>query len=149
MASVLWKWRIRSFKKSITILLHPDPMHAKRYIYPSWYAFTDYITTSLAWGIFYFIRKLLLNEPNSINNKLWLGVLFIPVGWLLLYGLLGSYQSIYKKSRLIELSKTFFCSIIGCTVLFFLFILDDVNYDYNYYYRAFACLLALNFLIPF
>ena len=123
-------------------------MHAKRYIYPSWYAFTDYITTSLAWGIFYFIRKLLLNEPNSINNKLWLGVLFIPVGWLLLYGLLGSYQSIYKKSRLIELSKTFFCSIIGCTVLFFLFILDDVNYDYNYYYRAFACLLALNFLIP-
>jgi exopolysaccharide biosynthesis polyprenyl glycosylphosphotransferase len=125
-------------------------MKFKRHIHPVWYAIIDYCATALAWGVFYFVRKKLLGEAFFINYKFWLGVFFIPVGWLSLYALTGSYNSIYKKSRLTEFTTTFICTTIGCIALFFLFILDDLaDNDYSYYYRAFTCLFALTFVFTF
>lgn len=91
------------------------------------------------------MRKAILEEPFSINHKFWLGILFIPVGWLLLYGLAGAYHSVYKKSRLAEITTAFICTAIGCTVLFFLFLLDDAKTSYSYYYTGFFSLFALHF----
>lgn len=96
-----------------------------------------------AWASFYFVRKWLLSEPYTVNYKFWLGVLFIPAGWLILYGLIGSYQSLYKKSRLSEVTNAFVCALIGCTVLFFLFLIDDRKTSNNYYYNSFFSLLGL------
>jgi polysaccharide biosynthesis protein PslA len=48
---------------------------------------------------------------------------------------------------LTEFTKTFICALIGCVVLFFLFLLDDVENDYSYYYAAFATLFGLQFLL--
>src|ERR1043165_9402865 len=121
----------------------------KRYIHPFWYALADYLTAALAWAAFYFIRKIFLDEAFTINYKFWLGVVFIPVGSLLLYALVGSYQFIYKKSRLSEFTTTFVCALIGCIVLFFLFLLDDAKTNYNYYYASFTVLFALNLLFTF
>jgi exopolysaccharide biosynthesis polyprenyl glycosylphosphotransferase len=120
-------------------------MSLKKNIHPFWYAFVDYIMAALAWALFYFVRKSILSEPFTTGPKFWLGVVFIPFGWLTLYGLVGSYNSIYKKSRLTEFTKTFICSTIGCIVLFFLFLLDDVNNDYSYYYAALGSLFLLHF----
>lgn len=122
-------------------------MRPAKHIRPFWYALADYITAAVAWTIFYFVRKEILGQAMGVNRKFWLGVFLIPVGWLVLYALVGSYNSIYKKSRLTEFTKTFTCSAVGCTVLFFLFLLDDVKNDYSYYYAAFASLFALHFLI--
>lgn len=122
-------------------------MALKKYIHSYWYTIADYITASAAWMVFYFLRKLLLNQPIQTDEKFWLGVFFIPLGWLLIYALVGSYNSIYKKSRLSEFTVTFICTIIGCVSLFFLFLLDDVKNDYNYYYGAFAILLGLQFIL--
>lgn len=119
----------------------------RKYIHPFWYAFSDFITASLAWGIFFFTRKRLLDETYTTDRNFWLGIIFIPMGWLLLYGLIGSYNSIYKKSRLTEYTNTFICSIIGCIVLFFVFLLDDVKNDYSYYYTAFACLFFIHLVL--
>jgi len=115
----------------------------KKHIHPFWYALSDYLCAALAWATFYFVRKSILNEPFTINYKFWLGVIFIPVGWLILYALIGSYQSIYKKSRLSEFTNAFVCALIGCTVLFFLFLIDDNKTSNNYYYTSFFSLLAL------
>ncbi|HYK57223.1 MAG TPA: sugar transferase, partial [Flavisolibacter sp.] len=98
---------------------------------------------------FYFVRKQLLEEPLRTDATFWLGVLLIPLGWLILYALAGSYHSIYKKSRLAEASRTFVCSFIGCLLVFFLFLLDDGKNNYNYYYSAFGALLAIHFFIPY
>lgn len=122
-------------------------MSVKKYIHPYWYTIADYVTASIAWMLFFFLRKLLLQEPLQTDPKLWLGVFFIPLGWILIYALVGSYHSIYKKSRLAEFTITFICTLMGCIALFFLFLLDDVNNDYNYYYRAFAILFGLQFLL--
>jgi polysaccharide biosynthesis protein PslA len=121
----------------------------KKPIHPTWYALTDYVTAAVGWCSFYFVRKLLLDESLDLDYKFWLGTIFIPVGWLILYALVGSYHSIYKKSRLTETTKTFVCSLIGCTILFFLFLLDDVNNDYNYYYSALGALLGIHFFITY
>lgn len=120
-------------------------MALKKHIHPGWYAVADYVTAAIAWSVFYFLRKEILKEPFNIDYTFWLGVFFIPAGWLVLYALVGSYNSVYKKSRLTEFSKTFICTFLGCMLLFFLFVLDDVQNGYRYYYIAFGLLWALHF----
>jgi polysaccharide biosynthesis protein PslA len=120
-------------------------MTLKKYIHPFWYALSDYIAAAIAWMIFYFLRKQLLDQALQTNYKFWLGIVFIPLGWILLYTLVSSYNSVYKKSRLNEFTTTFVCTTIGCIALFFLFLLDDVENNYNYYYAAFGTLFGLHF----
>lgn len=130
-------------------------MNSGRQISIAWYAVIDFIAAALAWACFFFVRKWLLHQTIAnagqlqINSKFWLGITLIPVGWLILYTLVGSYRSLYKKSRLFEFTSTFVCSLIGCIVLFFVLILDDVKNDYTYYYLAFLCLFAIHFIFTF
>jgi exopolysaccharide biosynthesis polyprenyl glycosylphosphotransferase len=110
---------------------------------------------SLAWVLFYFLRKRLLgqylfSQPGlQINEAFWPAVTFIPLGWLMLYAMVGTYHSLYKKSRLFELTRTFVCSLIGCMILFFLFIIDDTRESNEYYYAAFFSLLGIHFVLTF
>lgn len=122
-------------------------MALKKYIHSRWYTIADYVTAAVAWMIFYFLRKLLLDQPLQTGQKFWPGIFFIPLGWLLIYALVGSYNSVYKKSRLTEFTITFICTLIGCVALFFLFLPDDIKNDFNYYYAAFAILFGLQFLL--
>lgn len=130
-------------------------MKSGKQIPVAWYAVIDFITASLAWASFYFIRKWLLKETITdgsqimLNSKFWLGILFIPAAWLALYSLVGSYTRLYKKSRLFEFTTTFVCSLIGTIVIFFVFILDDVRTNYSYYYLAFLSLFSLHFVLTF
>ena len=130
-------------------------MLIKKYISPKWYAIVDFFTALIAWAVFYFLRKILLNQViiwsgiAQVYHTFWLGVLFIPLGWIMLYLLVGSYESLYKKSRLKELTKTFICSVIGCTILFFFILLDDKESNYSYYYAAFSLLLTVHFAFTF
>ena len=94
----------------------------------AWYVLIDFIMAALAWGIFYFLRKCILQEPIvsedgelAIDDNFWLGITLVPFGWLILYTLVGSYHSLYKKSRLHEFTITFICSLIGIIISFFYF----------------------------
>ncbi|TCZ74364.1 sugar transferase [Flaviaesturariibacter aridisoli] len=117
------------------------------------YVLSDYTMAALSWALFYFVRKVLLNEPVNISEghweRFWLGTMLIPLGWLALFTVGGSYGSVYKKSRFGEFTQTFIGSLLGSIVLFFVFLLDDVQSDYTYYYAAFGCLLGLHFLLLF
>lgn len=127
-------------------------MEENKKISIAWYAIVDFITAALAWSSFYFIRKLILKETIEdagklqVNYVFWLGIVFIPTGWLILYALVGAYHSLYRKSRLFEFTMTFVCTLIGCIVLFFAFILDDVKGNYSYYYIAFSSLFFIHFI---
>jgi exopolysaccharide biosynthesis polyprenyl glycosylphosphotransferase len=124
-------------------------MQTNRQIKIHWYAVNDFIMAALAWALFTWIRRLLLHEPVAdgqwmAGNLFWLQVIFIPTGWLILYTLAGTYTSLYKKSRLIELTNTFICSLIGTIVLFFVLLLNDTRQDSSYLYSAFFSLLILH-----
>jgi hypothetical protein len=107
-----------------------------------WYVCSDFLSAVISWILLYFTRRLLLAEPVFLygalylNNRFWLGLSLIPAGWLIFYGLTGAYHDLYKKSRLSELTITFLCSLIGCTVLFFAIVINDPQTDYRYYYKA-------------
>ena len=129
-------------------------MNRQRPIPIGWYVISDYLAGALAWAFFNRIRKEILwsefgQQGFQSNTTFWLGVLLIPLGWLALFLLVGSYHSLYKKSRVTELISTLVCSVIGSVTLFFIFILDDVQDDYTYYYKAFFILLALHFSLTF
>jgi len=128
-------------------------MSSGRQIPIAWYAVTDYITAALSWAAYFFIRRELLDPPDAaqwqIDHRFWLGVTLVPAAWLILYTLVGTYHSLYKKSRLFEFTNTFVCSLIGSIVLFFVFVLDDTESNYRYYYLAFASLFALHFTLTF
>lgn len=104
------------------------------------YLLADWFAATLAWIFFYITRLLLYNHPLSITNILtdtqflW-ALVIIPFGWLILYHLFGAYKNLYNKSRFKELSFTFFCSLTGVLILFFLLILDARIFAFSYYYE--------------
>ena len=129
------------------------PAHKRPHTIPIlWYILSDYIAALLASILFHFSRRIFLSEPLFVNgqllltNRFWLGTATIPIGWLILYTMAGSYTSLYKKSRLNELVNTFTFSIIGCTIVFFAIVINDPEKDYHYFYKTFFIFLSSLFV---
>lgn len=126
-------------------------MRSTNHIHIRWYILADFVSAATAWGLFFFVRKYILLESSSlfsgqINDKFWLGIFFIPFGWLILYHLSGTYKDLYRKSRLQEFTLTFINTMIGCLVIFFAFILDDKINNYTLYYKEAGALFLLHFV---
>ena len=128
-------------------------MLTSKKIHIFWYILIDYLAAIITWIILYFTRRSLLGEniylDNHLylNNRFWLGISIIPLGWLMLYSLVGSYNSLYKKSRIKEFTTTFICSLVGCTILFFLIVINDPQTDYRYYYKSYLTFLISQFFL--
>lgn len=118
------------------------------------YVFADYLSASLAWSLFYLYRKFYIEPdkfgilPERIFDRQYiLGIIILPLGWLLVYYLTGFYKNIYRKSRINELMQTLATSIIGVTFIFFFILLDDFVSSYKAYYKVYTVLFALHFLL--
>ena len=122
------------------------------------YFVVDWIASIVAWTLFYLFRKahedLYINYWDRITHSFvtpsfWLGVIIIPICWLMLHAVTGAYEKVYQKSRLKELGQTFFITLLGVVVLFFVVILDDEVVSYKSYYQSFIALFTLQFLITY
>lgn len=115
------------------------------------YGIADFAMAMLAWAMFFLYRKTLegaaLTAEVFQDPNFYLGVLIVPVGWVLLYGIFDQHTDIYRMSRLTTLTQTFFLSFLGVTFLFFSLILDDVVRDYRTYYNSFLTLFGLHFFL--
>ncbi|MAC96094.1 MAG: polyprenyl glycosylphosphotransferase [Flavobacteriales bacterium] len=120
------------------------------------YIFFDFIAAAIAWALFYRFRKVYL-EPDKFGYEIpvvydenfFLALLGIPIGWLLLYAASGFYRNVYRKSRLKEFAQTLTASLLGCTFLFFVFILDDEIDTYKDYYLSYLYILFFHFFITY
>lgn len=120
------------------------------------YVLFDFVAASLSWALFYIYRKVIVEPgvfgyeiPLDIGPRFFWGVLGLPVFWLFLYYITGSYHDVYRKSRLKELGQTLMVVISGVIILFFVLILDDVIVSYRDYYRSFLILVGLQFLLTY
>jgi exopolysaccharide biosynthesis polyprenyl glycosylphosphotransferase len=120
------------------------------------YVISDIISAIIAWGLFFIYRKNQVNQNfySEIvrileDSNLYKGLIFIPIFWLTLYLMVGTYRKIYRKSRLQELEQTFIISLIGVLVIFFALILDDVIITYKNYYQSFLVLFFLHFFFTY
>lgn len=118
------------------------------------YALADYFAAILVWALFYFFRKLYIEDYYFdwnflFNEKFIQGIIIIPIVWMLIYFISGNYTDVYRKSRLNELARTFVQVSIGCLGLFFLVILDDYIPSYKSYYSLLFTLFGLQFFVTF
>lgn len=118
------------------------------------YIFADYLSASLAWSLFYLYRKFYIEPdkfgilPEQIFDRQYiLGMIILPLIWVLSYYLTGFYKDIYRKSRINEFIQTFATSIIGVTFIFFFILLDDFVPSYKAYYKVYSVLFVLHFSI--
>jgi exopolysaccharide biosynthesis polyprenyl glycosylphosphotransferase len=116
------------------------------------YIIADFLAAALVWALFYLFRKIYLEPekfgvdiPLQLDKNFFLGIILIPVFWIILYAVSGCYKDIFRRSRLKELIQTFSVSIIGVLVIFFAFILDDEVASYKTYYYSFCVLFFLHF----
>lgn len=120
------------------------------------YVFFDLLSAALAWTIFFLYRKFQASEGLYQDLEVvftdmnyYLGILVIPLFWLILYIMVGTYRKIYRKSRLKELSQTISITFFGVIVIFFAIILDDVIITYKTYYKSFLILFFLHFTFTY
>lgn len=120
------------------------------------YVFIDWFCALIAWILFFVYRKTnedpnffqhymeILNDRNFI-----MGIVGVPVFWLVLNTISGYYNNVYSKSRLKELGQTFFVTLIGVVILFFVTIIDDNIETYKSYYVSFLILFGLQFILTY
>ena len=120
------------------------------------YVLSDLFASATAWTLFFIFRKKSIDngtfeDMNSVftDTNLYAGLIFVPLMWLILYYLQGTYQNVYRKSRLKELGQTIMISICGVIIIFFTLLLDDKVSTYRNYYLSFCMLLALHFTITY
>jgi len=120
------------------------------------YLLGDLLAASLAWGLFYMFRKTYIEPqkfgieiPLVLGKQFYYGLLFVPLLWLCLYYITGTYKGVFGKSRLREMGQTMLISIIGVVIIFFALLLDDAVVSYKTYYQTFLTLFLLHFSITF
>ncbi len=120
------------------------------------YMLLDFLAAAIAWSLFYRFRKISFETakfgydiPVVYDQNFFWALAIIPSSWVLLYAASGFYRKTYRKARLKELLQTLASSIIGCILLFFIFILDDEINTYQDYYTAFFYLLFFHFILTY
>src|SRR6266446_6691276 len=116
------------------------------------YMIADYVSALCSWAMFFTLRKIFIEKvttdtfPAFLNDARFVqGLIVIPFGWLLIYYLTGTYTNIYLKSRVNEVSRTFFVTLAGVLILFFTVLIDDRVRGYRDYYEAISILLLVHF----
>lgn len=112
------------------------------------FIFMDYLTSAIAWSLFFYFRKTEIEATEFVaNDRFWMGVVLIPLFWVFLYGIIGTYKDVLRLHRFKIISQTLAASLIGTIVLFFAFLLDDEVQTYQTYYKSLLTLFSLHSII--
>ncbi len=112
--------------------------------------FSDWLSAGLAWGFFFYVRKVHLEMKEfAVSDSFYYGLLLIPIAWVLLYTLQGTYHDVRRLHRIRIFNLSFVSTTIGVIFLFFVFLLDDEISGYRQYYSAVFILFAIHFTLTF
>lgn len=112
--------------------------------------FLDWAACALSWGVFYYLRKTRIEQVEfSVNESFYYGLAFIPLVWLFLYLMQGTYNDVRRLHRMKIVNLTFLGTIMGSIGIFFLFLLDDQIIEYRQYYQSVFLLFVLQFTFTF
>ena len=116
------------------------------------YRFSDWITAAIAWLLFFVARKKLEGQYTTLSDvladdRLMLGLMVIPLCWMILYSLFDKYTDIYRYSRFATFRRTLVLSLVGSLFLFFTVMVDDVVFSHTHYIIPFLILFGLHFLL--
>lgn len=110
----------------------------------------DWLFATLSWMLFYFFRKVgIENVEFNINESFYAGVVIVPLLWVLLFFLQGTYHDVKRLYRIKVFNLTFLASLIGSLIIFFTLLLDDEINGYQQYYRSVILLFVTYFTLTF
>ena len=116
------------------------------------YIFFDILSAIVAWALLFIFRKIGLEDLRLTDlgqvfadANFWIGIVVVPIGWLALYSMQGTYKNVLRKSRLKEFQQTLTATLIGVVILFFALLLDDQVGTYRGYYSSVLFLLVVHF----
>ena len=108
----------------------------------------DFIVAFVAWGLFYYFRKTVIEHvPFESTKTFWQGTIIVAVLWVIFYTIQGTYIDVRRLYRLRILSYTVFATIFGCIVLFFALLIDDEVESYKDYYQSLLILASIHFVL--
>ncbi len=116
------------------------------------YILGDAITAYLGWLTFFIIRKTqvehqIFDFSAYISDfNFFIGGIIVSLYWLYIYALSNTYKSLYTKSRLAEILRTFIQSFIGCLFLSIVVVLDDLVGSYRDYYYLMLVMISVHFV---
>ncbi len=111
--------------------------------------FFDWLAALAAWLLFFFYRKKveqpqISNEEILQDDRLLIGLLIIPMAWLLLWSFFGLYRRVYRKSRLQVMNLTVGGTLLGALGLLFTVIRDDTALSLITYLRSFVVVFFIH-----
>lgn len=113
-------------------------------------ALLDYIAAALAWLCFWMYRQHYLSGLPYFDTLTLLhtrdvmsAFVVIPIGWVFLYLMSGTYFDLYRKSRLNEVNRTLISSILGCIIVSVLVFGNDTG-DYYYFMNTISRYLLIH-----
>ena len=108
----------------------------------------DFLTAGIAWFLFYVYRIITVEQSElTFKGNFFLGLIILPLLWIFLYTIQGTYHNVLRSYRIKTLKQTLVGSIIGGILIFFVFLLNDFVNDYKQLYTLFAVFLTLHFFI--
>ncbi|MCE3259053.1 MAG: hypothetical protein K0S12_694 [Bacteroidetes bacterium] len=119
-----------------------------------YYLIADFLSAGIAWTLFNLYRKTKIDPLKTgdfngeiFDNNFIISVIVLPLIWVLVYYLSGSYNNVLRRSRINEFVQILATSIIGVTVIFFVLLLDDYVASYKLYYKMYFILFAFHFIL--
>lgn len=107
----------------------------------------DVVTCIISWLLFYYARKSIIEHSEfSTNIQFLKGICIIPVFWIFIYTLQGTYIDIKRLYRSKVFNQSFIGTIFGTCILFFFVIIDDKIYSYKNYYTSICLLFIIQFI---
>ena len=120
------------------------------------YIICDTLSAMLAWTALFLFRKLVLEESGFDglgqvfhDPNFWLGIVIVPLGWLALYTIQGTYRNVLRRARLKEMLETLLATLIGAVVIFFVLLIDDKMPSYRNNYASFLFLFVVHFTLTY
>ncbi len=114
------------------------------------YIVADILSAMFVWILFFGFRVWIIDvNYYPPEFKFWVYLFFYPIGWCFLHYLSGYYNVPYRKSRLGEFFTTFFITIVGTVILFFVMLLDDNVRTADVYYKSISVLFITQFFVTY
>lgn len=111
------------------------------------FIFFDWLMAILSWVLLFYYRKTEIEKTSfEPTSTLYIGLIIIPLIWIFLYLIQGTYSDIKRLYRLKVFNLTFVSSIFGGIAIFFTLLLDDKINTYKDYYTLFLVFFLSHFL---
>lgn len=110
----------------------------------------DLLTALIVWLLFYMYRLTYIEQVAiTFKEGFFQGLVVVPIFWLFVYALQGTYHNTLRHYRLKIIKQTLFGTIIGVIIVFFSVLLNDFEHLFLYqqYYKLFFVLFGLHFII--